>query len=82
MIEFFNYTVKQKLEISERLAFIRSIRDIAQGLEKAMVEVSNGTPDGVVRNYIISQLKQNPVFWKNLLNEQLHGAYGSSTTLC
>ena len=65
MIEFSNYTVEQKLEeISERLAFIRSIRDIAQGLEKAMVEVSNGTPDGVVRNYIISQLKQNPVFWK------------------
>lgn len=65
MIEFSNYTVEQKLEeISERLAFIRSIRDIAQGLEKAMVEVGNGTPDGVVRNYIISQLKQNPVFWK------------------
>lgn len=65
MIEYSNYTVEQKLEaISERLAFIRSIRDIAQGLEKAMVEVRNGTPDGVVRNYIISQLKQNPVFWK------------------
>lgn len=65
MIEFSNYTVEQKLEeISKRLAFIRSIRDIAQGLEKALVEVQNGTPDGVVRGYIISQLKQNPVFWE------------------
>ena len=65
MIEYSNYTVEQKLdEISKRLAFIRSIRDIAQGLEKAMVEVSNGTPEGVVQQYIISQLKQNPVFWE------------------
>ena len=64
LIELSNYTVEQKLdEISKRLAFIRSIRDIAQGLEKAMVEVSNGTPEGVVQQYIISQLKQNPVFW-------------------
>lgn len=65
MVEHSNYTVEQKLEeISKRLAFIRSIRDIAQGLEKAMLEVQNGTPDGVVRSYIISQLKQNPVFWE------------------
>ena len=65
MIEYSNYTVEQKLEeISKRLAFIRSIRDIAQGLEKAMVEVDNGTPEGVVQQYIISQLKQNPVFWE------------------
>ena len=65
MIEYSNYTVEQKLEeISKRLAFIRSIRDIAQGLEKAMVEVGNGTPEGVVQQYIISQLKQNEVFWE------------------
>jgi hypothetical protein len=65
MVEHSNYTVEQKLEeISKRLAFIRSIRDIAQGLEKAMLEVQNGTPEGVVRSYIISQLKQNPVFWE------------------
>ena len=65
MIEFSNYTVEQKLEeISKRLAFIRSIRDIAQGLEKALLEIQNGTPDGVVSGYIISQLKQNPVFWE------------------
>ena len=69
MIEFSNYTVEQKLEeISKRLAFIRSIRDIAQGLEKALLEVQNGTPDGVVRGYIISQLKQNPVFWEIFSN--------------
>jgi hypothetical protein len=65
IVEHSNYTVEQKLEeISKRLAFIRSIRDIAQGLEKAMLEVQNGTPEGVVRSYIISQLKQNPVFWE------------------
>ncbi|MBK38582.1 MAG: hypothetical protein CMB45_06305 [Euryarchaeota archaeon] len=65
LIEYSNYTVEQKLEeISKRLAFIRSIRDIAQGLEKAMVEVDSGTPEGVVQQYIISQLKQNPVFWE------------------
>jgi len=29
-----------------------------------MLEVQNGTPEGVVRSYIISQLKQNPVFWE------------------
>jgi predicted RNA-binding protein len=69
MIEFSNYTVEQKLEeISKRLAFIRSIRDIAQGLEKALLEIQNGTPDGVVRSYIISQLKQNPVFWEIFSN--------------
>ena len=69
MIEYSNYTVEQKLEeISKRLAFIRSIRDIAQGLEKALLEVQNGTPDGVVRGYIISQLKQNPVFWEIFSN--------------
>ncbi len=69
MIEFSNYTVEQKLEeISKRLAFIRSIRDIAQGLEKALLEIQNGTPDGVVRSYIISQLKQNAVFWEIFSN--------------
>ena len=69
MIEFSNYTVEQKLEeISKKLAFIRSIRDIAQGLEKALLEVQNGTPDSVVRQYIISQLKQNEVFWEIFAN--------------
>jgi hypothetical protein len=50
--------------MSKRLAFIRSIRDIAQGLEKALVEINNGTPPEAVRSYIISQLSQNPVFWE------------------
>ena len=69
MIEYSNYTVEQKLEeISKRLAFIRSIRDIAQGLEKALLEIQNGTPEGVVSGYIISQLKQNPVFWEIFSN--------------
>lgn len=69
MIEYSNYTVEQKLEeISKRLAFIRSIRDIAQGLEKAIVEVGSGTPEGVVQQYIISQLKQNQVFWEIFSN--------------
>ena len=69
MIEFSNYTVEQKLEeISKRLAFIRSIRDIAQSLEKALLEIQNGTPEGVVRGYIISQLKQNAVFWEIFSN--------------
>lgn len=69
MIEFSNYTVDQKLEeISKKLAFIRSIRDIAQGLEKALLEIQSGTPEGVVSGYIISQLKQNPVFWEIFSN--------------
>ena len=69
MIQYSNYTVEQKLEeISKRLAFIRSIRDIAQGLEKALLEIQNGTPEGVVSGYIISQLKQNPVFWEIFSN--------------
>lgn len=64
LIQYAEYPVEEKLDqISKRLAFIRSIRDIAQGLEKALVEIDNGTPPGVVRNYIISQLKQNQVFW-------------------
>ena len=37
-----------------------------------MVEVDNGTPEGVVQQYIISQLKQNPVFWEIFFQEQLH----------
>ena len=65
LIEYENHTVQHNLDqMSKRLAFIRSIRDIAQGLEKALVEINNGTPPAAVRSYIISQLSQNPVFWE------------------
>jgi len=65
LIEYENHTVQHNLDqMSKRLAFIRSIRDIAQGLEKALVEINNGTPPEAVRSYIISQLSQNPVFWE------------------
>ena len=65
LIEYSNYTVEQQLqEIAKRITFIRSIRDIAQGLEKALLEVQKGTSETVVVNYIISQLKENAVFWE------------------
>jgi hypothetical protein len=65
LIEYSNYTVEQQLqEVAKRITFIRSIRDIAQGLEKALLEVQKGTSETVVVNYIIGQLKENPVFWE------------------
>jgi hypothetical protein len=65
LIQNENHSVQHNLDqMSKRLAFIRSIRDIAQGLEKALVEINNGTPPEAVRSYIISQLSQNPVFWE------------------
>ena len=43
---------------------IISNKSDAQGLEKALLEVQKGTSETVVVNYIISQLKENVVFWE------------------